>query len=603
MGIIGLLTVAGCAGRKERQARARLREQVKQVVKEEAPTASVRISGGKFRVEDTQGRPVLVAQVRDVNALIQPGGPSRGPLTLHQADLILYKDGKPSLWLKAPVATWQDGVLRAGAKGRAGGPGVRGGSVDGKMAVEGKSATWTAKPNLLAVADARCELREAGQPPLQARGPEADWQSGLLTMPSGVTAKAADRSASMRADRLRWRSTTHGLEATGRVRMTRGRLAGHAERLAGDTVLRRFRLSGGRPRVTFYPQPAPLVVAEADRRNRVIRSRSSFRPALIGGAALLAAALLPAARAEARTVYRSSNMEVAADEIQGDPTVVHAIGNVVLTGSQGVLRADRVDVTQAADHPSGGAPTPGASRSAVREARATGNVRITSQPKPDERIEATGAAGTFWPGTQKAALTGGVTVTMTSPQLQEPAVLTGARAEIDLAKHTVEVVRTPEAQVALRLKPKAAAAPIRLDADRVLMDNQANRIIATGSPVLTSENGTVRAERIWFDIDPKAKDVKLVHAEGGVQVDAQEQQGGHFHATARQAVLDRAADTVVLTGNVEGKRTVPDEPQPETIVADELTYNLKTRAYHAGAAGQHRVRATFRPKPRQQGTK
>src|SRR5439155_22348683 len=184
----------------------------------------------------------------------------------------------------------------------------------------------------------------------------------------------------------------------------------------------------------------------------------------------------------------------------------YATGNVILTEPQGELRADRVDVVQEVQQSSPGAP-----RSPVQVAKATGHVRITSQPKPDERLEATGAAGTYRPGTQKATLTGGVTVTATSPQFQSPAVLTGARAEIDLAQRTAEVFRTPAEPVALKVLPKQATTPVRLTGDRILMENAANRVTATGSPVLTGEQGTMRAERIWFAIDPEAKDIKEVH--------------------------------------------------------------------------------------------
>src|SRR5205085_7862849 len=169
--------------------------------------------------------------------------------------------------------------------------------------------------------------------------------------------------------------------------MTRGRLAGTAGRLTGDTTLRQFRLTGGRPRVTFYNQPAPLVAESFRRRSNMVISRSPRGLALLGAMALLAALPMPAAHAARSQITLSSGSNQAtleADEIDGTLSGgAHAVGKVVLTGTHGVLYADRVDATQSKS-------TAGASPSAVQEARATGHVRVTSQPKPDERMEATG---------------------------------------------------------------------------------------------------------------------------------------------------------------------------------------------------------------------
>jgi lipopolysaccharide export system protein LptA len=414
-----------------------------------------------------------------------------------------------------------------------------------------------------------------------------------------------------RADRARWRSKTHAMEATGHVRMTRERLAGAGDRLTGDTTLRQFRLTGGRPRVTFYKQPAPLVLAASLPVTRIQEMTSTHSwpivCAVVSTVLLAAVASSPAA-ASRQQISIPTGETIVADAISGRIGVaVHAIGHVIMTGTPGTqrtLEADRVDVNQSK-------PGSGTARSAVQEAQATGHVRLTSQPKPDERMEATGAAGTYWPGTQKATLTGGVTVTMASPQFQEPAVLTGARAEIDMAHRAADVFRSEAAQVALRLHPKAsaprsgstapstgAAGPVRLEADRIRMDNAANRVTATGSPVLVGDQGTVRGERIWFDIDPKASDVKTVHASGSVRIDSQDPQRGTFHAISDEAVMNRDSDTVVLTGHVQGTNTRPDEPKPETLRTDELAYNYRTGEYSMNSPGEARSQVQFTPKPK-----
>lgn len=594
-----MLAISGCAEKRRQRSRPSLKQEARQIVKEAAPSGVLRVVGGQFQVENSAGQLVLVARIHDASALLQPSDPSKGPVTVSQASWTLYKDGKPTLWLQAPVSTWQSGLLTAPR-------GARSGSVDGKITLQGKTATWAAPANLLSMAAVDCELRDPGQPELLAQGPAATWQNGLLVMPAGATARAVDRSASMRADRLRWRARTHSLEATGRVRMTRDRLAGAAERLTGDTALRYFRLTGGRPRVTLYNQPAPLVVAA------LAAPRNSPMPNLaaphVAAFAVLAASMAPAAHAAVRnSVSLSSGVTVEANDISGVlPTAVHATGDVVLTSPRGVLRADRIDATQSPPN-----SAPGAAHSPVQEAKATGHVRITSQPKPDETMDATGAAGTYWPGAQKATLTGGVTVTMASPQLQEPAVMTGARADLDLAKRSATVVRTAAEPVRLKLQPKAqpasgagpaaAAGPLQLEADRVLVENAANRVTAAGSPVLTGDQGTVRADRIWFDIDPQARDVKTAHALGAVRIDSQNAQRGSFQATAHEAVLNREANTVLLTGDVHGTQAQPGNPEPYQIQGEELNYNLKTGAYDLHSSGEARAQVRFTPKSKTTG--
>jgi lipopolysaccharide transport protein LptA len=330
---------------------------------------------------------------------------------------------------------------------------------------------------------------------------------------------------------------------------------------------------------------------------------ASFLVAFTSGVAALAVLpMLPADAAQRNRVTLSSGVTLEATQhISGDPTTgVHAVGDVVLKSSQGVLWADRIDAAPAAQK----SPS-GTSRSAVREATATGHVRLISQPKPDEKMEATGAAGTYWPADQKAILTGGVTVTMASPQLQEPAVLTGARADMDLAKRSATVVRTQAQPVMLKLQPKAdtssgtaaATGPLRLEADRVVLEHAVSRVMATGSPVLTADQGTVHADKIWFDIDPKARDVQTVHAVGAVRIDSQDPQRGTFHGTSREAVMNRVENTVVLIGDVHGTQIQPGN-EPNQFEGEKLTYNLKTGAYDLNSSNETRAQVRFKPKPK-----
>src|SRR5206468_869318 len=113
-----LLLAAGCSSRKAQQPN--LREDAVKIAKEKAPPVAFQVTGGRFGITDADGRPVLTARIPNADAVIQPGDPNAGPITLREAVLTLYKEGKPSLWLKAPVTTWQGGLITAAQGGRSG---------------------------------------------------------------------------------------------------------------------------------------------------------------------------------------------------------------------------------------------------------------------------------------------------------------------------------------------------------------------------------------------------------------------------------------------------------------------------------------------------
>ena len=74
--------------------------------------------------------------------------------------------------------------------------------------------------------------------------------------------------------------------------------------------------------------------------------------------------------------------------------------------------------------------------------------------------------------------------------------------------------------------------------------------------------------------------------------------GAILIGTDDEAVMNRAEDTVVLTGNVKGTHTRPDQPEPGTLQTDVLTYNHKTGEYRMRSADETRSRVTFKPKPK-----
>jgi hypothetical protein len=65
--------------------------------------------------------------------------------------------------------------------------------------------------------------------------------------------------------------------------------------------------------------------------------------------------------------------------------------------------------------------------------------------------------------------------------------------------------------------------------------------------------------------------------------------------------MNRTDDTVVLTGHVQGTHTRPDEPKPEELRTEVLTYNYRSGEWSMRSAGETRSHVTFTPKAKPAG--
>lgn len=261
---------------------------------------------------------------------------------------------------------------------------------------------------------------------------------------------------------------------------------------------------------------------------------------------------------------------VSADTIEYDfgTRQVLATGNVELVSGNSRLTAERMTVQM----------TPNRT---LDWARCEGKV-VVERKNPEQGTTTTARSQTlnYSESTQKADLQGDVVVHLESPRLERPAVLTGARADLDL-KSGKHVLTGSQAKVNVQPKGeegKPKPEPLDLLADRIEMDANTQEYVATGKPQLVRPTSRLTARRIRFQVDEKANEVKVAYAEQDVVFDGQGENGSVIHTTADQGVFNREVNELVLTGKVQASVREKGEERPTLYQGRKWTYNTKTRA-------------------------
>lgn len=536
--VIGAL---GCGRFRSRPTRPVTAEPVSGAEKpaEELKTrvADVTVRGSSFEARDPEGRLVLSLQVASTQTALSAARGVEGAVTLERIDGILYREGEPSLWVKAPEAVWENGVLRA-VKG------VRSGSADGRLACEGARAEWTASTDLLRVQRARCDARdqrvEMGSKParpsttLRAEGPLALWHEGRLTMPEGFKARTTD-GATLEARQLVWRPEVARVLATGDVTATRHGARIWGERLVADTQLRRIQVTGRRPTMAQAPaRPAPTPP------KRLQRSFTTF--------------------GDWRLEYDEMTTDFGAQ-----PVRFEASGNVVVKGPDATITAPHV--------------TGQLTGAQILMVRASGGVVARGVEEGGRWVEVRGREALYEPEKDQVRLTGDAQATFRSPLLAEPARLKGEQVVAQLKAQTATVTAAPGARVQLTLQPKEQPEPAELTAARIRFDGAADRMTAEGRPTICTSQGRLTADRIEVDVTEDANNIMVARATGDVMVDVKwaQPRPQAFEARAREATYVRARQQVTLRGDVRGSMTSPEVEKPATFAGEVMTFDLNTR--------------------------
>jgi lipopolysaccharide transport protein LptA len=575
-----LLSPVGC-GREKSSRRERPNTRQAAVAKKEPPGGTVTAEGSEMEWRDEQDRPLLVVKMASVTGSGSPTTGTAGPMTMRGAECRLFEEGKPTTWLKAPEVVWDNGHLLAPK-------GATAGSVDGRMTTRARTARWTSKQRLLDLEAPVCEARRPGEATLVAEGPSATWSGGLLTLSAGVKAHTSDGLATMQAERMRWRAATGALQAGGHVAIQRTGAEARCEQLQGDTRIRRVQLTGS-PRIDIVGAKS-LKETSGTTRGRARAAWDARRPSW---AMLLALGIgvTPAAAAPAqqRRDVPAQGIVLVADRMMGDWVALNLelVGKASLTSLGTVMTSERM----ALKGEKGG--------NRIASATATGSVRLRTPREDGGTLTATGAAATYLPAEDRATLTGGIGLQFTSPRLAEPATVTGDRLELALSTGKAVVYRTAAAPVTVLLKPKGGEAPVELHAARVEVDTRGGAVSATGDPVMKHPQGTLAADKIWFDLDKATSDVREAHAAGNVRIHAVWEDGRTAQGSSERATFERAEHRITMEGSVQLTQNAPELEAPRKLTGETVKLDLKTRQVDvlSGNGKQAEFTAPFTPKP------
>ena len=141
----------------------------------------------------------------------------------------------------------------------------------------------------------------------------------------------------------------------------------------------------------------------------------------------------------------------------------------------------------------------------------------------------------------------------------------------------LSVYAAPETQ-------KQSRGPVKVSADRLEADDQAQQLVFSGNAVAVQDDVTVRGDRLTVKYAGAQRDIQQLIAEGSVRIEQ-----GTRVATGAKAVLYRPEDRMVLTGSPK----VTDGG--DFVQGEEITLYLNDkRSVVTGGAGG-RVNAVFTP--------
>jgi lipopolysaccharide transport protein LptA len=554
-----MLLAPGCGRSRTAQnaAATKPNSPPKQGAKEpESRVADVTSENSTFTAKDAAGRPLVTLRVTKMDAAYSPGSGIEGAVALQGVRGTLYREGQPSLWVEAPEAAWEAGILRASK-------GVRSGTVDGRLTCAGERAEWTARADRLQLDRARCQAREQRTAlaqkdktayDLDAEGPAAVWEAGQLTMAEGFMARTTDGAGTLKAAMLTWRAADARLVASGNVQASRNGSRLQAQTLKGDTRLRRVAATG-----------APVASASGSRPSARSSAPAAGRASFTFG--------------QWRIEYDSFNADLAAD-----PIPFEATGRVVLTGPDGTITAPRVEgqATQKLE---------------LIVARARGGVSMKTPEQAGRAVVAQGREAVYEPAKGQVRLSGEACATVTSPALAAPARLSGGEVALAIPSRSATVTAAQGGRVELEAQPKAQPERLQLTAERMRYDGPTDRVTAEGRPSIRDPRGTLTADRMEINLAGEANNIMVARAVGNVVVDARltEPRPQTFAATGREGTYIRAENRISLRGDVKGSVTRPDMPKPATFDGEELTYDMASGRFQM--SGQP-ARAQVVPPPR-----
>ena len=301
---------------------------------------------------------------------------------------------------------------------------------------------------------------------------------------------------------------------------------------------------------------------------------SSYRKHAVVGLALavtVVPGLLSSRHVEAQGPQQIGDMVVKAEETEFDfqKNVIVFTGKVDLVSKSSHMTADKMTVNL----------TP---KKELLSAQCVGNVFIEKKnPEGGSSMTARGRTLDYSEKEQKAKLEGNTVVHLGSPRLTKPALVTGARVDMDLKTQENVVVGGGGAQAKVHVEPKGeqgkpAPEPVDLTGDRIEMNSLTQEYVATGKPVMQRPSSKLQAKRIRFTLEEDGRDLKVAYAEQDVVYDSRTETGDTTHATGNNAVYTREINELVFEGMVNARTKDAAAEKPTIYQGDKFVYNTRT---------------------------
>lgn len=143
--------------------------------------------------------------------------------------------------------------------------------------------------------------------------------------------------------------------------------------------------------------------------------------------------------------------------------------------------------------------------------------------------------------------------------------------------------------------PSDRSQPVAVEADRVEMDQQANRSIYTGQVHMRQGTMVVTGDRIVADHDPQGASIRKATVDGRPATYEQVLKPGDppVHARALRMIYNAEQQTLHLLGEAYVSQGT------NTLAGNDILYNLATNRMVAQGSENKRIRIQFTPPPPQ----
>lgn len=209
----------------------------KQKSKKSENAININSSANSFSVDDTKGRPLLVAKVDRTEGKYVPGKGVDGPVRFFNAKCKLYQRGVFQMDFDSPECTWDGKLLSTDKTGH-------GVTADKGTIIDAKKAVWHSDTGHLSLETTQLKrLKNKKDLEFTGKAPKAEVQDDLVTMPAGGEGWNPE-GQHLSGNVIRWNLKNSKLEADGNATVTTSDMTLSGDHLRANTKLEKGVFTG-----------------------------------------------------------------------------------------------------------------------------------------------------------------------------------------------------------------------------------------------------------------------------------------------------------------------------------------------------------------------